>query len=110
MPQNSSITVSFYETYGNRVVNTTNAISGNITMSVFLPVVSLNVNIPITVIQSNKLYGGLLFNSINDIKQNALILGSMQNRLVTNQDFVSYINYYLTNYFSYAYSTVSVIS
>ena len=110
LPEGQTITISFYETYGNNVLNSANVLSGTINKDVQIPGTLVPYSLSMDLIQSTKLYGGLSFKNINQIKKNALIVGNINNRLVTQRDFISYTNYYLTNYLSYNYSTVNVYS
>jgi len=72
--------------------------------TISIPSVMINgfpFTLSVNLYQPSSLYGGILYKSINDIKQQALILGNINNRLVTKRDYELYVNYYLTSFMPY---------
>ena len=108
IPQGQNITLNFYETVGNTIVTNIGALNSSVLATQNFGGYQTSVKINLT--QPTPIFGGKLYSSINDIKKQALILGNINNRLVTNRDYQLYVNYYLTNLMPYSYSTCNIIS
>ena len=109
LPNGQDITLTYYETYGNTLVST----PGSLNSAISIPSVVIDgfpFTLSVNLYQPSSLYGGILYNSINDIKQQALILGNINNRLVTKRDYELYVNYYLTSFMPYQYANCNVVS
>lgn len=108
IPQGADIALNFYETVGNTIVPNVGSLNSSILASQNFG--GYQASVKINLVQPTPIFGGKLYSSINDIKKQALILGNINNRLVTNRDYQLYVNYYLTNLMPYSYSTCNIIS
>ena len=100
--------IYYYETYGNRISFLSNTLNSNINITNTIN--GTNYSFKIQISQPNKLYSGKLYKNINEIKKDQLILGNINNKILTKQNYIDYQKYYLRNNLSYNYVNVNVIS